>query len=108
MEDTIDLKDPAGWYSQAQPAERAKFRQWLKDLLQEETVTIKFEKVDGSLREMRATLKSGVVPLYERKTDRARTPNPELCSVFDLEKREWRSFKFEKIVGIEVTIGENK
>jgi hypothetical protein len=102
----MELENPATWYSQAKPADQAEFRQWLKGLLQSETVKLTFEKADGSDRVMRATLKSGVVPLYERKTERVRTPNPELCSVYDLEKREWRSFRFDKVKRIEFTLGE--
>jgi hypothetical protein len=102
----MELEDTSTWYSQAKPADQAQFRQWLKGLLQSESVKLTFEKVDGSQRVMRATLKSGMVPLYERKTERVRTPNPELCSVFDLDKREWRSFRFDKIKRIEFTLGE--
>jgi hypothetical protein len=102
----MELEDTATWYSQAKPADQAEFRQWLKGLLQTELVKLTFEKTDGTMRVMRATLKSGVVPLYERKTERVRTPNPELCSVFDLDKREWRSFRFDKVKRIEFTLGE--
>ena len=107
LEDNLtELENPATWYSQAKPADQAEFRQWLKELLQSDIVKLTFEKADGSDRVMRATLKSGVVPLYERKTERVRTPNPELCSVYDLDKREWRSFRFDKVKRIEFTLGD--
>ncbi len=47
------------------------FRKWLEDMLRVGPVTVTFEKADGTLREMQATLESNViVETREKKTDR--------------------------------------
>ena len=70
---------------------------WLSDALKTSNVFITFEKKDGSERKMLATLKSGVIPAYEKKTDREKKVNESVLSVFDLEKEEWRSFRLDSI-----------
>jgi WYL_2, Sm-like SH3 beta-barrel fold len=89
------------WYTEQTPAVQAKFRQWLKETLQEYEVHVVFRKADGELRDMKATLKTGIVPLYERKTDRPKKPaNIETCAVYDLNKKEWRSFRYDRLVSV--------
>lgn len=56
-------------------------------------VKIKFEKKDGSLREMNATLNPKLIIEYEKKTDKIKTVNKEIMSVFDVDLNEWRSFR---------------
>jgi len=96
------------WYSKASPAEQAEFRQWLKEHLQMGPVNVVFRKADGEVRDMQATLKSGIVPLYERKTDRPKKPaNIETCAVYDLNKKEWRSFRYDRIVSVGFDLDED-
>lgn len=56
-------------------------------------VKIKFEKKDGSLRVMNATLNPKLIIEYEKKTDKIKTVNKEIMSVFDVDLNEWRSFR---------------
>ncbi len=77
--------------------DKNKLRKWLGEHLAYGPVTVVFEKKDGTLREMRCTLKD--VPEYERKTE-SETPrkkNDEVMSVFDMDKSEWRSFRIDSI-----------
>lgn len=77
--------------------DKNKFRKWLHSHLAYGPVTVVFEKKDGTLREMRCTLKD--VPDYERKTE-SETPrkkNNEVMSVFDMDKSEWRSFRIDSV-----------
>ena len=75
------------------------FRESLIEHLSNGEVKVTFEKKDGTLREMRCTLKD--VPKYERKTEKvSRKKNEEVLSVFDLDKNEWRSFRIESIKNI--------
>lgn len=76
-------------------------RKWLVEHLAYGEVKITFEKKDGTMREMRCTLKD--VPEYERKTesDKPRKKNDEVLSVFDLDKSEWRSFRIDSITQIQ-------
>lgn len=77
--------------------EKNKLRKWLGEHLAYGPVTVVFEKKDGTLREMRCTLKD--VPQYERKTESetTRKKNDEVMSVYDMDKSEWRSFRIDSI-----------
>jgi len=92
------------WYKNASETEREIFRDWVRDVLRMHEVTISFLKKDGELREMRSTLQEEVVPVFVPATDRTRTSNPEVCPVFDLDKQEWRSFRFDAVTKISFTI----
>jgi hypothetical protein len=63
-------------------------------------VKIKFRKVDGSLREMTCTLNEGYLPPPDpdRPVVSPKAPNPEVQSVWDLEKEAWRSFRWDRLV----------
>ena len=77
--------------------DKKKLRKWLGEHLAYGPVTVVFEKKDGTLREMRCTLKD--VPQYERKTE-SETPrkkNDEVMSVYDMDKSEWRSFRIDSV-----------
>jgi hypothetical protein len=82
---------------------------WLKDVLSNMPATITFTKVDGTERVMQCTLEADklppVVPLAEGKTPRKETASTKALRVFDLEKKEWRSFTTKNVKRIELTIG---
>lgn len=80
------------------------FRKWLKDHLKYGPLTVTFLKKDGSERKMLCTLKTEDVPSYEKKTERVKAVNEETCSVFDIEKQEWRSFRFDSVTQIDFDI----
>jgi hypothetical protein len=89
------------YYVNATEEERKIFRDWLVNLLEtSSTVKISFKKKDDTIREMNCTLDPERVKKYEKKTDRTKTVNVEVCPVFDLDKQEWRSFRFETITEI--------
>ena len=77
--------------------DKYRLRTWLGEHLAYGPVTVVFEKKDGTLREMRCTLKD--VPQYERKTESetTRKKNDEVMSVYDMDKSEWRSFRIDSI-----------
>ena len=72
-------------------------RSWLLEKLSGSILGLTFEKKDGTIREMKATLRSDLVKEYERKTERTRVANPEVISVFDTEISEWRSFRLDSL-----------
>jgi hypothetical protein len=82
------------------------FREWIKGILKQETATLTFQKKDGTIRVMKASLREEHMPVFEKKTDAVRKTNDEVLSVVDLEKNEWRSFRFDSIKKIEFTLGE--
>jgi hypothetical protein len=82
--------------------DKLELQKWLSGLLREGTVSVKFEKKDGSLREMKCTLKD--VPVYEKKTQTPRKQNDEVMSVFDVDLQEWRSFRLDSLKEIGFTL----
>ena len=75
-----------------------KFRTWLVGVLKlNSPLTIKFEKKDGTLREMKCSLAEEVVVPYEKKTEKTKQKNDDTLSVWDCEKNAWRSFNLRSI-----------
>lgn len=73
-------------------------RKWLRDMLHTNSdVEVTFTKVDGTERVMRCTLVESLITPYEKKTERVREPNSEVLRVWDLEKQEWRGFRYDAI-----------
>ena len=84
--------------------EKEIFRKWLISHLKYGPVTVYFTKKDGTERKMDCTLKEENIVQYEKKTERVKTLNEETCPVFDLEKNEWRSFRYDALTKVEFTI----
>lgn len=82
-------------------------RQKIKDGLSEGPCRVVFTKRDGTLRTMFCTTKAGLAEEYVRKTDKEKVDNPEVCRVFDLEIKQWRSFKFDSVEEFEANVSYN-
>lgn len=86
------------------------FKQNLKGMLHgNEEVTIKFTKKDGSDRTMLCTLNEQKIPfekLPKAKEDGspATSFTTDAVRVFDTEKQEWRSFRFDSIKSVKVGV----
>lgn len=76
-------------------------KDWLVGLLREGNVSVTFVKSSGEERVMKCTLKEGVVPLYEKKTEKVKATNNSILAVWDIEINEWRSFRLDSIKTIE-------
>lgn len=80
-------------------------KKWLLNLLKEEVITVSFKKSDGTIRDMKCTLKKDIIPEKhpsekdENKVERKKSTTSQ--AVFDVEKNEWRSFKWDSIKSIE-------
>ena len=84
-----------------------KEKNWLRSVLQEGVVTITFTKKDLSERVIKATLKEDLIPFdMIPKGTSTRKKSEESQSVFDVEKDEWRSFRWDSIKGFNFSIGE--
>lgn len=73
------------------------------DALHDETpVELIFEKADGSLRVMKASLHQDNLPEPEPLDPEkpAKVPNPALQAVYDLEAQGFRSFKWERLISV--------
>lgn len=75
----------------------------LKDL-KANICKVVFTKKNGDVRVMKATLiDSYLPPLVESQTTGVKKePNPDLCVCFDLDKKEWRSFRIDSVTTFEV------
>jgi hypothetical protein len=93
-------------YSEMDEKNKKAFRDWIKGVLRNETATLTFQKKDGTMRVMKASLRESDLPAYEKKTESVRKQNDEVLSVVDLELNEWRSFRFDSIKKIEFTLGK--
>lgn len=104
MKEIKDLARPT-WYSTADSEEQKEFRDWLRELLRTETVCLTFEKKDGTIREMRCTLSESKLPISEKERGVAKQ-NDSSMPVFDLDKGEWRAFRFDSIKTLSFNLGE--
>jgi len=75
-------------------------RDELKTTLLGGVCNIRFTKVDGTIREMRCTLKSDLVPETE-SSDKERKVNESVLPVWDLEKEGWRSFRIDSVIDVQ-------
>ena len=104
---------PGTQYQEADEAGQAEIRAWVKGLLITSEITVDFVKADGTERSMRCTLDSNRIPpvpagtifksstanpdgLTESRKPR-KQPDPHSVRVFDTEKGEWRSFRFDRL-----------
>jgi len=83
-------------------------RNWLRDLLKSEVVTLTFTKKDGTKREMLSTLCEARIPKSEKTTESAGTRkySDEAQPVYDVEAKGWRSFRWDSLSMIEFSIGD--
>ena len=86
----------------------AEARDWLRDLLKSEVVTLTFTKKDGTKREMLSTLCESRIPKSEKSTESAGTRkySEEAQPVYDVEAKGWRSFRWDSLSMIEFSIGD--
>lgn len=81
---------------------------WLKSVLHETSVIVTFTKADGTERVMNCTLSPDKLPEVEPKPivegKQPRKESTTSIRVFDLDKKEWRSFTTKKIKRIEFDI----
>lgn len=80
-------------------------REWVKDLLREGTVDLSFIKKDGSVREMKATLKSDLIPDFKEQVEEqqelpGRKKPIDSLAVYDVEAGGWRSFRWDSLLTV--------
>lgn len=77
------------------------FRAWIAGHLKMGPVTVTFTKKDGTERVMSCTLQPELLPDEPLKESaeakKERKENTDTLRVFDLEKKEWRSFIIKSI-----------
>lgn len=63
--------------------------------------TVVFTKQDGSTRRMRCTLREELIndePVRDTPPEHKRKVNEDTCVVWDLDKKDWRSFRVDSVI----------
>jgi hypothetical protein len=77
----------------------------LKEKLNSSICLVKFTKIDGSERIMRCTLREDLLPNSDDVvSDKQikRKINEAVQAVFDLDNKDWRSFRKDSVIEFEV------
>jgi hypothetical protein len=108
---------PGTQYQEADDTGKAVIRDWVRSLLQKDEITVTFVKADGTDREMRCTLNpeklppppvaTGPVDGIVKESKERKKPDEHSLRVYDLDKSEWRSFRFDRLkkVAAELNFG---
>ena len=102
---------PGTQYQEADDANKAIIRDWVRSLLQKGPVTVTFTKADGTERDMKCTLDWTFIPTDKqpkgpdttpvdgivKESKQRKDPDVHTLRVFDTEKLEWRSFRFDRL-----------
>ena len=114
---------PGTQYQAADDTGKEQIRAWVKGLLQKSTITVTFVKADGTDREMLCTLNWDNIPVDKAPKETPTTPidgivresrkprkepDPHSVRVYDLEKQEWRSFRFDRLKKVTATLDFDK
>ena len=75
-------------------------RNILIEALTKHECTVTFTKVNGETRVMPCTLKEDVIPKQEPKG--TKKLNEAVVSVWCLDKKEWRSFRVDNVVDLQI------
>ena len=89
-------------------------REQLSELLRTGECIVEFTKIDGTVRTMPCTLDPMIIPpapepkvLAEGEVAKVKKINPDVFSVWCLEKKEWRSFRFANLISAKAKDVEN-
>jgi len=83
-------------------------RDWLKGLLEENTVEVVFTKKDGTERVMNCTLKEDVLPIVQKEIEEdssTKTKAKDALAVWDVDASGWRSFRWDSIKSVNFSLG---
>jgi hypothetical protein len=87
------------------------FKKWLRSHLKFGPVTITFTKKDGSERVMKCTTNPTYIMFKDPsilESKREKKVNEDVMPVYDLESNAWKSFRWDSIKSVMITIGEER
>ena len=93
-------------YTEMNEKDQKEFREWLRGVLKMHETSVTFTKKDGSERKMRCTLNENAIPSEKSPKKAGKAQSEEAIAVFDVEKSDWRSFRFDSVKKIEFSIGD--
>lgn len=76
------------------------WREGLKKNLKKGEAVIEFTKLNGQHRVMRCTLQENIIPTYSEKGTPTKPPSGDVLAVWDVEKTQWRSFRYDRITSV--------
>ena len=79
-------------------------RDRMQALLKTQEVTISFTKKDGTERKMICTLAENKIPSEKMPKNSGKSKSDDALAVFDLEKNDWRSFRWDSVTKIDYKI----
>ncbi len=80
---------------------------WLRLALKTKVLGVTFTKKDGTERVMRCTLDTNLIPKKEIKEGqefKERKQSDTSIAVYDLDKKEWRSFVVKSVKTVDFTV----
>lgn len=80
------------------------FKNWLRKHLEMGKICLTFEKKDGTIRKMNATLSKDEIPVVEIEKN-GRKVNESVIAVWDLDKHAWRSVRYDSIMEVNFSVG---
>ena len=109
---------PGTQYQEADDTQKTVIRDWVRSLLQKDTIVVSFVKADGTQREMKCTLNWEKIPQDKhpgqpsvdgivKESRQRKEPDPHSLRVFDVEKQEWRSFRFDRLQKVTAELNFN-
>ena len=77
----------------------------VNDLLHGGLVAVKFKKMDGTIREMKATLSQQFIPqspvVESVDTKTTKKENADVRTVYDVDAGSWKSFRWDRLISVE-------
>jgi hypothetical protein len=89
----------------------ALFKKWLRGNLKSGPVTVTFTKKDGTERVMKCTTNPTYVMFKDptiMESKKERKVNEDVMPVFDMEAGHWKSFRWDSVKSIMITLGEER
>jgi hypothetical protein len=80
------------------------FKQWLLEVIREDGATVTFTKKDGTPRKMNCTLVPTDIPEDKKPKTEGVEYSDEAVRVFDTDKQDWRSFRWDSLTRVEFKI----
>lgn len=68
--------------------------------LQNEELTVRFTKVDGTVRELKCTAQSSAFPTRTTEPTRQKAPKPDVQVVWDYGTNSVRSFRKDSVISV--------
>ena len=108
---------PGSVYQEASEPQRMEIRNWILDVLRNNhSVVIEFVKSNGTLRQMNCTLHNDVTATQDLPAGLTPTPHPavkkardpETQTVWDNDLNQWRSFRYDRLKKVTVTLELDK